>query len=572
MQRSEWNISKSEVSSDVGVVATMYGPATEAGVAMLQRGGNAVDAAVAAGFAVGVVEPFNSGLGGIAIMVYHEARTNKTWIIDGTLTLPQAIRPDQFRISDPDAPAGIYGWPSVENDANNTGVLTPGVPGMPGCLLRALERFGTLGRNETMAPAIRYAEDGYPIDWYVCLAMAVNQHRLNMFPESRRVFYREDGTSYRAPMLGVEGDTFAQPDLARTLRLIAAEGPDAFYRGPIAEAISADMAEMGGLLSYEDFAGYEPRIVEGGIAGDYRGYKIVGGLDNSGFPTVLQALNILEGFDVAAMEPGSVEELHLMAEAQRLAFLDRHKYLGDQETASIPLDGILSKPYAAERRAAFDPAAAGTAATAGAPWPFNGGGTPSDLPPGNAGDSNTTHLTVIDKDRNMVSLLSTLGQHFGSAVVPRGTGIVLNNATMWFDPQPGRINSILPGRRGMTAGAPVIVTRDGKPVMATGAPGGRRVISSVIQTISNVLDHGMGPQEAVTRPRIHSEGPKTEVDQRVGQERVDALAALGHDIEAKEETFSTSYFGRPLAITVEPESGRLKGGVNQLKPALAIGL
>ena len=341
-QRSEWLIGKTEVASDNGVVATMARQASEAGLAMLQRGGNAVDAAVAAGFAVGVVEPFNSGLGGVAVMVVHEARTGQTHVFDGTGTLPAATRADQFRFVEQGTAAGIYGWPEVVDDANNTGYLSPAVPGMPACLLEAHARLGRLPRADVMAPAIQLAEQGFALDWYIVLGMAVNQHRLQRFAESRRVLFRPDGSCHRAPMLGVEGDTFRQPDLARTLREIAQGGADAFYRGRIAELIARDMQAHGGLLSADDLANYRVRVSEGGLSGRYRGFDIVGGLDNTGYPTVMQALGILEGYDLARIGAGSVDELHLLAEAQRLAFVDRFAHLGDADSAELPLRGLLS--------------------------------------------------------------------------------------------------------------------------------------------------------------------------------------------------------------------------------------
>jgi len=572
VQRSEWVISKTEVSSDEGVVATMYPQATEAGIEMLRRGGNAVDAAVAAGLAVGVVEPFNSGLGGIAVLVHHEAATGRTHVIDGTGTLPAAIRPDQFHVSGDAGATGIYGWPAVPDDANNTGYLTPAVPGTPACLLEAHEQFGRLPRAELFEPAIHYAEAGYPVDWYIALGMAVNQHRLHKFPESRRVMYRPDGSIHRAPMLGVDGDSFRQPDLAHSLRLLAAGGADVFYRGEIAERIASDMEANGGLLRYEDLAGYRTRQSEGGIRIDYRGHAVVGGLENTGTPTVMQALRLLEGFNLAAAGAGSVEELHLIAEAQRLAFVDRFAHLGDAESVALPVEGLLSRAFADERRALIGADRARPGALAGDPWPHDRGTPPARRPAGQAGEGMTTHLTVVDRDRNMVSLLSTLGLHFGSGVVAKDTGIVLNNGTMWFDPVPGRVNSVGPGKRIMTAGAPIVVLRDGRPLLAVGAPGGRRVISSVLHAIINVIDHGMGPQDAVSTPRVHSEGPITVADSRLGADRLEALARLGHELQVQEETFSSSYFGRPNAVMVDPRDGRLRGGVNHLKPAMAIGL
>ncbi len=571
-QRSEWLIGKSEVSSDTGVVATMFRQATEAGIDMLQRGGNAMDAAVAAGFAVGVVEPFNSGLGGIAVLVYHEAASGKTHVFDGTGTLPAATRPDQFAFAEGGAVAGIYGWPEVVADANNTGYLSPAVPGMPACLLEAQARFGRLSRAAVMAPAIHHAEQGFALDWYVVLGMAVNQHRLQKFPESRRVFFRPDGSCYCAPMLGVEGDIFRQPDLARSLRAIAADGADAFYRGPIADLIVRDMQESGGLLSHNDLANYRIRTSEGGLAGSYHDYQVIGGLDNTGFPTVMQALAMLQDFHLGRMVPGSAEQLHLIAEAQRLAFLDRFAHLGDADSVELPIRGLLSRSFAQERGSQIRTDRARPEAGPGDPWPHNGGGAAGLRTPGQAGEGQTTHLTVVDKERNMVSLVSTLGQHFGSAVVARGTGVVLNNGTMWFDPVPGRVNSLAPGRRIMTAGAPVIVTRDGSPVLAVGAPGGRRVISAVVHSLVNMLDHGMGPQQAVNTPRVHCEGKTTVVDVRVGPQTLQTLRQFGHRVEEREETFSTSYFGRPNAVMVQAGSGRLLGGVNQYKPTMAMGL
>jgi gamma-glutamyltranspeptidase/glutathione hydrolase len=332
--------------------------------------------------------------------------------------------------------------------------MTPAVPGTPACLLQAHERFGRLSRADVLAPAIHHADKGFPIDWYIALGMAVNQHRLHRYPESRRVMYRPDGTVWRAPMLGVEGDTFRQPDLAWSLRQIAAGGADAFYRGRIAEKIASDMAAHGGLLSADDLASYRLRVSEGGLVGHYRGCEVIGGLENTGFPTVMQALAMLERFDLRALGAGSLDEVHCIAEAQRLAFLDRFAHLGDADSAPLPLRGLMSPGFAQERAATIRLDGAGLQAQAGDPWRFEPGhlspaGTapPDPQSAQRAGEGQTTHLTVIDRDRNMVSLLSTLGQHFGSAVVARDTGIVLNNGTMWFDPMPGRVNALAPGRR-----------------------------------------------------------------------------------------------------------------------------
>ncbi|EKF20470.1 gamma-glutamyltransferase [Nitratireductor pacificus] len=571
VQRSEWQLAKSQVSSAEGIVATMYPQASEAGIAILRQGGNAVDAAVAAGFAVGVVEPLNSGLGGIAVMVYHEAATGRTYVIDGAGTLPGKTRQDQFKLATSGQPAGIYSWAEVENDANHTGHMSVAVPGMPACLCEALERWGTMPRSEIMAPAIHYAESGYLVDWYVSLAMAVNQQRLSQNPEAMHTFLREGRYCYRAPMLSNGSDVLRQPDLARTLREIAEGGADAFYRGRVAELIARDMEANGGLVTYDDMAGYRTRFSDGGIRGSYRGLEVIGGLENTGFPTVLEALNILEGFEMGALRPGSAEELHLVAEAQRRAFLDRFAHLADSNTVDVPLEGLISKEFAEARRAGIDLRRAAPHATAGDPWSHQEAGRRQELSGSVTGEGNTTHLTVIDKDRNMVSLLSTLGLQFGSCVVAKDTGVLLNNGTMWFDPVPGHVNSMVPGRRIMTAGSPMVFLRDGKPYITLGAPGGRRVISSLIHCTVNLVDHGMGPQQGLNTPRTHSEGAVTEVDSRVTADTVDALRDLGHEVLIREETFSSSYFGRPNGILID-ERNVLQAGVNVLKPAMAIGL
>jgi len=571
VQKSEWLIAKTEVASAEGIVATMYPQASEAGIEMLRHGGNAIDAAVAAGFAVGVVEPFNSGLGGIAVMVYHEAATGKTYVIDGAGTLPAKTKSDQFKLSSSGKTAGIYSWPEVEDDANQTGYMSAAVPGMPACLMEALERFGTMNRTDVLAPAIHNAENGYLLDWYVALALAVNQDRLFQFPESKRVLFRDGKYPYRAPMLSAPADNLKQPDLARSLKDIAQGGADAFYRGRVAELIARDMEANGGLITYDDMAGYRTRFFDDPIRGHYRGFEVIGGMENTGFPTILEALNILEGYDLSSIGAGSVEELHLIAEAQRRAFQDRFAHLADKDHADVPLEGMLSKNFASARRETISSERANPEAASGDAWAFEPGSATKKLPGSVTNEGNTTHLTVIDKDRNMVSLVSTLGLHCGSCVIAKDTGVLLNDGTMWFDPVPGRVNSLHPGRRIMTAGAPAILLKNGRPFLTIGAPGGRRVISALIHSIVNIVDHGMRPQEALNTPRLHSESRRTEIDRRVGDEHINKLRAMGHEVVALEESFSSSYFGRPNGILVDDDNV-LHAGVNVFKPAMAIGL
>ena len=578
--RSRWIIGKSEVVAHDGMVATMYPQATDAGLAMLEAGGNAVDAAVAAAFAVGVVEPFNSGLGGIAQLVYFEASTGRSYVVDGIPTLPVGLRPALFQVVEGGGTAGVYGWPMVKGDANNTGFLAPAVPGVPACLCTALERFGCLSRPRVMAPAIELAERGYLLDWYVALAMACGQERLQRFPESRRTFFKPGGACYRAPMLGMAADRFVQPDLAESLRLVAREGADVFYRGVIGRRIAQHLTANGGVLSEAEIAAFEAPVLEPGLRGSYRGYDLIQAPHHTGAPTALQALNILEGYNLAALGHNRVEALHLVVEALRLAFLDRFGHLGDPAQQPVPHNGLVSKGYAAQLRAGIDPARAHIDAAAGNPWAFEAAdaeqtalrGPSAAANPDRAGAGQTTHITVVDRERNMVALTATLGSHFGSAVVVPSTGITLNNAAMWFDPTPGSVNSIGPGKRIIWAGTPTLLLQEGKPFFAVGAPGGRKIISAVVQSILNVVDYGLGAQDAVAAPRVHCEGRETLVDAALGSDTADGLRRLGHQVTVVEETFSTSHFARPNGVLVDRASGTLRGGVNQYKPATAAGL
>ncbi|MBV9354117.1 MAG: gamma-glutamyltransferase, partial [Chloroflexi bacterium] len=445
----------------------------------------------------------------------------------------------------------------------------------PACLLYALDRYGSgrLSRAQIMAPAIRLAEEGYPVDAYQAQTIAFAQRRLRLCPESFRMFFLEDGTPPTPETRSHPADRLVHPELAATLRLLAEYGPEVLYRGELAERIVRDLQANGGLLTMADFERYTVREHSPGLRTDYRGYRLVGLSPTSGSITAFEALNILDQFDLAAHGTGSPEAEHLIAEACRLAFLDRFAYLTDLDTRPVPVDGLLASGYAARQAERISLDRADPEASAGDPWLFErrpaGAGR---LPAGAVGgDGCTTHLNVVDRDRNLVSLTSTHGEGFGSGVVARGTGILLNNGMTWFDPEPGHVNSIAPGKRTLWAPTPTVVLRNGRPCMALGAPGGRRIISAVVQSLVNVLDFGLGVQAAVTAPRLHCEGPLTEAERRLGAATLDGLAARGHRLEVSDETGSSWRFARPSAIRADPDSGTLTGGVFQLSPAWAMG-
>jgi gamma-glutamyltranspeptidase / glutathione hydrolase len=572
--QSQWLIDKREAVAEHGMVTAMHPLAAAAGLEILRAGGNAVDAAVATAFAIGVVEPAMSGLGGVAAMVIHSQSSGRDVVIDGSSVAPASAREDTFELAPEGSVGGMYSWRGTVGDAQNTGYRAPVVPGQPACLLYAHERYGSgrISRAQVMAAAIRLAEDGYPVDPYQAQTIAFAQRRLRAFPETWGTFFL-DGVPPVPATSNRDADRLVQPDLARTLRALAAEGPSALYAGEVGERIVADVQANGGLITRDDLASYTVRELDP-LQTSYRDLRLLGLSPTSGSMTAFEALNVLDQFDLRHMGPGSVDAIHVIAEALRRAFADRFTYLADTALQSVPVAGLLSADYAralaetiALERA--DPAAAG-----GDPWRYNEGaaaGRAAAVPSRSGGNGCTTHLNVIDAERNMVACTSTLGELFGSGVVARGTGMVLNNGMTWFNPEPGHVNSIAPRKRILWAPTPTLVLRDGEPLLALGAPGGRRIISAVVQSLVNLIDFDFGVQFAVSAPRIHCEGPLTEVDGRVDPATVDALARRGHNIKLHEENASSFRFARPGGIRVDPHSGHLTAGVHQFTPAWAMG-
>jgi gamma-glutamyltranspeptidase/glutathione hydrolase len=570
--RSRWLIDKSEAVSRGGMVTAMHPLAAEVGADVLAEGGSAIDAAVATAFAVGVVEPFMSGVGGIAFLVHREAASGRTMCLDGSSVLPAAIRPEMFELLEPDQRSGMYMWRSTKDDANNTGWLTPAVPGMPALMEEAHRRHGRLPWRRLLEPAIRLADEGFEVDFYVGMFIAANYERLQRCEASRRTFFKPSGAPL-VPATGfTPGDRLVQKDLARTLRLIAEEGARVVYEGDVARCIAEDMRRHGGLVTEADLAAHRTSVHETATAVSYRDCELHGQLENSGYATVVEALNLLEGFELGRRAWSPIGARHLIVEALRHAFLDRLRFLGDSRLMPVPYQGLIAKAYADARRRSIDPEKAAPDATHGDPWPF-------DRPerawvparPSGAGEGMTTHITVVDRDRNLVSLTSTLGATFGSAVVIEGAGICLNNGTCWFDPEPGSVTSIGPGKRILSAAAPVVVTRQGRPFLALGSPGGRRVISAIVQCVVNAIDFGLGMQAAVSAPRVHAEGRPTLVSDRFPAAVVDGLAAMGHDVRVCEDNLGGGQFARPSGIMVDA-SGELRAGVFQFTPAAAIGI
>jgi|RhiMetdeSRZDD1v2_1073273.scaffolds.fasta_scaffold02704_5 gamma-glutamyltranspeptidase / glutathione hydrolase len=576
-QTSRWSMTKDEVVANAGMVSAGHRLAAEVGVEMLRRGGNAIDAAVAAAWAVGVVEPWMSGAGGVGAMVvlHHGHRM----VVDFGLRAPLAARPDMYTLLPERASQGQYGWPAVKDEENQIGHRSVGVPGVVAGLCLAHERLGTLPREAVMEPAVALAADGFDVDWYTSLILGLDLGVIARFPRAAAIFLSGGAVPPRPSVLLSVPDRIVQRDLAETLRRIAKLGPDVFYRGEIAKALGADMRANGGVLLEEDLAAYQPRVHDNGLRGSYRGIEIVGVPGPTGAPIVQGILNILEGYDLGRFGVASVVGLHLITEACRRAYEDFFEHVGDPEQVTVPWEGLLSKAYAAAVRETISMDRASATRAVVDPWRFQApeGERSTDRSPGVSASRasrhspHTTHVCAVDRERNAVSVTLTLGNLLGSHVVVPGTGVVLNDMMLLFDPRPGFANSIACGKWQATPVAPTLLLDHGKLRAAIGTPGGRRIPTAIAQVIVNLMDRGLGMQAAIAAPRLHAEGPEILLDDRFGPTVFDGLHALGHRVITAEKTPCSFNFAQPNGIAVGADED-LRGGVDPFTPAAAVGL
>jgi gamma-glutamyltranspeptidase/glutathione hydrolase len=518
------------------------------GAAVLARGGNAVDAAVATAVAMTVVEPFMSTVAGSGTMLVQLAKRGETVALNFNGVAPLAAHESIYKVvggvSD-----GLFSWPRTEHSANEYGHRAVAVPGTLAGLSLALERYGTMEWRDVLAPAIALARGGFETDWYLSQNHAKFMEELMAFPVTARNYLR-DGRWIPRPAGMQPGDRSIYPDLARSLELIAKDGPDAFYRGAIGQALVDDMAANGGLIRRQDLEAYRV-IVEPALTARYRDTDLAFSPGATGGPTALEMLNILAEFPSARVGWQTVEGLHLRASAIGRAFRDRFEHLGDPAVVKAPWERLLSPEYAREVAAEIRR------------------GKPAAARPRKASDECTTHLGVIDKQRNMVALTNTAVSLWGSRVVVPGTGILLNNGMIWFNPEPGKANSVGPGKRGLVNMVPVLGFRRGAPSFTLGAPGGRGIVSAIPQVIGNMVDGKAAPQAAIEAPRVHTEGGEVLVSTRVGEKALAGLAKRGHKVVPKEESYSTLNFSRPVAIRVTPKG--LEAGLEQYSAAAAAG-
>lgn len=486
-----------------GMVVTNHPLASAAGAEMLAAGGNAIDAAIASFFTLTVVEPMMVGILGGGLAHIRLADGTHT-VIDGQSMAPLATGPTTYT-PDPDAPPGTMDTIGRKNALGPTAVATPGNL-MGWC--EALARFGTFPLADVMEPAIRHAARGFRVTPYLSECVTDCAADMALDAEISRL-YLPGGSPIAAGARLVTGD------YADTLRSIVKEGPSVLYTGALGRHYADHMARSGGYIATEDLTRYRT-ITREAVRGTYRGFEITGPPPPSSGPLhIIQMLNILEGFDIGALGFGSTDTLHLLAEALKIAFADRAAATADPAFVKVPVGKLVDKGYAADRRGRIDMARAQA-------WA-------AEVAPGE-GEHHTTHLTIADGMGNVVASTQTINSLFGARYVVPGTGMIPNNYMHVFDPNPGRASSVAPGKRVTSSMSPVIVLKDGKPAWALGLPGGLRIFPSVMQALSNLIDHGMTVQEAVEAPRIWTQGHQLEIERGFPPTVFEALRARGHAV------------------------------------------
>ena len=494
--------------------------ASEAGLIMLNQGGNAIDAAVATGFALAVTLPRAGNIGGGGFMLVHLAAENRNVFIDYREMAPAAATRDMFL-----TPEG-----KVDKRLAYFSHKASGVPGTVAGLIHALEQYGTLPLETVIQPAIDLAANGFTMDITLHQNLSARAERLAQDPETKRIFLREGG---EAPAIG---SLFKQPDLAGTLQRIADKGLEGFYAGKTAELIASDMAANDGLITQEDLASYVA-VERTPVTGQFRGYDIVSAPPpSSGGIHVIQMLNILEPYPLETWGHNSAQYLHHVIEAMKLAYADRSEHLGDPDRMEAPIDFLLAKDYATTRRGIINSAQATASAKIAA------GVMPAPESP------DTTHYSVADSAGNVVSNTYTLNFSFGSHITIPGTGILMNNEMDDFAARPGfpnayglvqgEKNSVAPGRRPLSSMTPTLIFRDGEPWLATGSPGGSLIITAVMQTVLNAMTFDMNIAEAAAAPRIHHQWmpDRVLIEPGISRDTLDILEGMGHNIETTRRT------------------------------------
>lgn len=530
------------IVSEKGMVASQHKLATAAGLEILKKGGNAVDAAVAVGFSLAVVLPRAGNLGGGGFMIVHDAKSGETKALNYREMAPASSHRDMYLDEEG----------NVDRVKLNFEYPASGVPGTVAGMARALDMYGTMSLKEVMKPAIRQAEKGFLVTYDLARVLRNMDSRMRKWPETAKIFYKPNGGFYK------QGDVFIQKDLAWSLKQISKHGPEAFYRGEIAKRIAADFANNDGLITMEDLKNYRVEEMEP-VWGEYRGYEIASmPPPSSGGVHIIQMLNILKDFPLGYLGHNSAETLHIMAEAMKLAYADRSEHLGDPNFWDVPVEGITSLDYAKELSQTINRSLA-------TPSEQIKAGQPTDYE-----SDQTTHFTIMDAQGNTVVNTYTLNFSFGSGIVAKGTGILMNNEMSDFSAKPGvanafgllggEANAVEPGKRPLSSMTPTIVFKDNKPYFATGSPGGSRIITTVLQIILNVIDHDMNVAEATHAPRIHHQWyPEVlYIEKGIGFDTQNLLRSRNHDVQYRSAMGSTQ--------TIMLRDGLLFGATDPRRP------
>ncbi|WP_269410187.1 gamma-glutamyltransferase [Lentibacillus daqui] len=537
---------------DQGMVVTAHPLASKVGADVLRRGGNAVDAAVAIQYALNVVEPMMSGIGGGGFMMYYDAKTEDISVINSRERAPAGATPDMFMTSD----GTVMPFPDRVESGRSVGV-----PGTLKGLETALFKWGTMPMDELIQPAINMAEDGVEVNWVLADAIAGNTEKLSR--TAAKDVFLPNGEPLK------EGDLLVQKDLAKTFKLIADQGTDVFYDGEISLALADVVQDFDGSMATADLKRYN--VTEDAPAwGDYQGYDIASmPPPSSGGLTMLQLLKMFEKMDLTQHDVRSPEKYHLMTEALHLAYADRGAYMGDPEYIDVPKDGLLHPDYIKQRVDLIDPDHANQDVQPGDPWDFqkdDPGQVVKQIDDKINGE--TTHFTVADKWGNLVSYTTTNEQLFGSGIMVPGYGVMLNNELTDFDAIPGGANEVQPNKRPLSSMTPTIILKDNKPFMTVGSPGGTTIIASVMQTIVNTIGYNMDLKDAIEEPRIFSSSyPTIRWENGVPDNVRGQLEQMGHTWETKPKEI-----GNVNSMMFDDEKGVYVGAADSTREGMAIGL
>ena len=517
------------------VVSTARYEASKIGLDILKKGGNAIDAAVGVGFALGVCEPQSSGMGGGGFMIIRFAKTGETKFIDFREIAAKGVTPD---IWNKDSKGEVI------SDDKEFGGKSIGVPGSVKGFLYALDKYGKLDRKTVIQPSVDLANNGYRVSAIMNMDMTNQLENIKKYPATAKI-YLKNGKPYEV------GDILKNPDLAKSMEKVIAGGEKAFYEGEMAEAIVKATVAAKGKMTLEDLKNYKIKVVDP-VKGNYRGYEIyTAAPPSSGGAHIIQILNILENYDMKNIPAGSTRYYHLLSESMKMAFADRAKFMGDTDFVKIPLNGVISKDYAKTLQAQIDENKS-KEYKEGDPWKYE--------------SNETTHYSIIDKEGNIVAVTFTVNGVFASGVVADGTGILLNNEMDDFDTGWNKANSIQEGKKPLSSMSPTIILKDGKPVASIGGLGAQKIITGITQVIVQMIDYNKDIQDAINFPRIHDAYGEIKYEDRIDKNVINDLQKMGHKVVSGGE-----WFEYPCIQGVTIKDGVLRGGADPRRDGKALG-